>query len=170
MHLVVTNTVHTYIHTYIHTYEGASKIFRMRQRNNNKHSSRSNTKGYGGKTHKIAIQLHLVTESSTICSSRFKRPVRKLLDTPFPRALGYGLDDRWFESRQTLGIFLFTTVSRPALGPTEPPMQGVPEVLSLGVKRPRCEADHSNSPCADVENAWRYTSTPSIRLNGVVYS
>jgi hypothetical protein len=33
-------------------------------------------------THRIAIQLHLVAESCTICSSRFKRPVRKLLDTP----------------------------------------------------------------------------------------
>jgi len=30
---------------------------------------------------KIAIQLHLVEESSTICSSWSRRPVRKLLDT-----------------------------------------------------------------------------------------
>jgi hypothetical protein len=29
-------------------------------------------------THKIAIQLHLVAESYTICSSRSRRPVRKL--------------------------------------------------------------------------------------------
>jgi hypothetical protein len=33
-------------------------------------------------THKIAIQLHLVAESCTICSSWSRRPVRKLLDTP----------------------------------------------------------------------------------------
>jgi hypothetical protein len=33
-------------------------------------------------THKIAIQLHLVAEGYTICSSRSRRPVRKLLDTP----------------------------------------------------------------------------------------
>jgi hypothetical protein len=33
-------------------------------------------------TLKIAIQLHLVAESCTICSSRSRRPVRKLLDTP----------------------------------------------------------------------------------------
>jgi len=32
-------------------------------------------------THKIAIQLHLVTESCTVCSSCSRRPVRKLLDT-----------------------------------------------------------------------------------------
>jgi hypothetical protein len=33
-------------------------------------------------THKIAIQLHLMAESCTICSSRSRRSVRKLLDTP----------------------------------------------------------------------------------------
>jgi hypothetical protein len=34
------------------------------------------------------------------------------------------LDDRVFESRQRLGIFLFTTgVSRPVLRPTQPPIQ-----------------------------------------------
>jgi hypothetical protein len=32
-------------------------------------------------THKIVIQLHLVAESSTICSFRSRRPVRKLLVT-----------------------------------------------------------------------------------------
>jgi hypothetical protein len=47
-------------------------------------------------------------------------------------ALGYGLYDRGFESRQVLGIFLYTTASRPALGPTQP--------LSLGVKRQGREA------------------------------
>jgi hypothetical protein len=33
-------------------------------------------------THKIAIQLHLVAERCIIRSSRSKRPVRKLFDTP----------------------------------------------------------------------------------------
>jgi len=33
-------------------------------------------------THKIALQLRLVAESCTVCSSRSRRPVRKLLDTP----------------------------------------------------------------------------------------
>jgi len=32
-------------------------------------------------THKIAVQLHLVAESCIICSSRSRRPVRRLLDT-----------------------------------------------------------------------------------------
>jgi len=31
-------------------------------------------------TYKIAIKLYLVAESCTICSSRSRRPVRKLLD------------------------------------------------------------------------------------------
>jgi len=35
-------------------------------------------------------------------------------------ALGYGLNDRGFGSRQGLGIILFTTASRTALGPTQP--------------------------------------------------
>jgi hypothetical protein len=33
-------------------------------------------------THKIAIQVRLVAESCTICSSCSRRLVRKLLDTP----------------------------------------------------------------------------------------
>jgi hypothetical protein len=41
-----------------------------------------------------------------------------------------------------LAIFLLATASRPALGPIHPPIQWVPGALSLGVKRPRREADH----------------------------
>jgi len=33
-------------------------------------------------THKIVIQLHLVAESCTICSSCSRQPVRELLYTP----------------------------------------------------------------------------------------
>jgi hypothetical protein len=66
-------------------------------------------------------------------------------------ALGYGLDDRGFESLQGLGIFLFTTASRPALRPTQSPIQWVPGALSLGVKRPRREADHSPPSNAEVK-------------------
>jgi len=33
-------------------------------------------------THKMAIQLNLVAEMCIICSSRSRRPVRKLLDKP----------------------------------------------------------------------------------------
>jgi hypothetical protein len=54
---------------------------------------------------------------------------------------GYGLDDREFESRKGLLIFLFTTASRPALRPTQPPIQWVPGALSVGVKGSEREAD-----------------------------
>jgi hypothetical protein len=66
---------------------------------------------------------------------------------------GYGLDDRglWFGSRRELGIFLFTTVPRTALGPIQPPIQWVPGALSLGVKRPGREADHSPPSSAEVK-------------------
>jgi len=33
-------------------------------------------------THQIMIQLHVVAESCTICSSHFRQPVQKLLDAP----------------------------------------------------------------------------------------
>jgi hypothetical protein len=99
-------------------------------------------------TRKIAIQLHLVAESCTICSSRSRRPVRKLLDIPsytqlttyFGAAITQWysaelrLNDRGFESRQGLGIFPFCTASRPTLRPTQPPIQRVSGALSLGVK------------------------------------
>jgi len=32
-------------------------------------------------THKIAIQPHPVTDNCTICSSRSRQPVRKIMDT-----------------------------------------------------------------------------------------
>jgi hypothetical protein len=47
-------------------------------------------------------------------------------------ALSYGLNDRGFEFRQRLGIFLLTTASRPALEPTQIPVQGVTGALSWG--------------------------------------
>jgi hypothetical protein len=82
-------------------------------------------------------------------------------------ALGYRLDDWGFESQQELGIFLFTIVSRPALGFTPPP---IPGALSMGVKWLGHVADHSPSSSAKVKNAWSYTSTPPVHLHGMVVS
>jgi hypothetical protein len=53
-------------------------------------------------------------------------------------------------------------------GPTQPPIQWIPGALSLGVERPGCEADHSPPSSAEVQNSWRYTSTPLIHRHGVV--
>jgi len=58
-----------------------------------------------------------------------------------------------------LRIFLFTTTSRPVLGPTQPPIQWVPGALSLEVKRSGREADHLSPSNAEGKNAWRYTCT-----------
>jgi hypothetical protein len=53
-----------------------------------------------------------------------------------------------------------TTASRTALGPTQPPIQWVPGALSLGLRRPGREADHSPPSSADGYLEWSYTSTP----------
>jgi hypothetical protein len=66
-------------------------------------------------------------------------------------ALSYGLDVRGFESRQWLGIVLFTTASRPALGPTQPPIEWVSGVTSLGVKWPWSLAGHSPPSSAGIK-------------------
>jgi hypothetical protein len=60
--------------------------------------------------------------------------------------------------------------SRTALGPTQPPIQWVPEALSLAVKRPGHEAHHSPPTSAEVKE-WveLYLHSP-IRLHGVVIS
>jgi hypothetical protein len=55
-------------------------------------------------------------------------------------ATAYGLDDRGvrFRSPSWVKYFLLSTSFRPALGPTQPPIQGLP-----GVRRPGSEADDS---------------------------
>jgi hypothetical protein len=82
--------------------------------------------------------------------------------------MGWTIGVLGFDSRRELGICLFTTASRTALGHTQPPIQWVPGALSLGVERPGRETDHSPQSRAEVNSAWSYTSTPPIRPHGVV--
>jgi hypothetical protein len=49
------------------------------------------------------------------------------------------------------GNFFFTTASKMALGPTQPPIPWVLGALSLGVKWPGREADHSPPSSAEVK-------------------
>jgi hypothetical protein len=62
-------------------------------------------------------------------------------------ALGYGLDDRGV--RVPGGAGNFSLQHR-----VQPPIQWVPGVLSLRVKRPGREADRSPPSSTEVNNAW----------------
>jgi hypothetical protein len=77
----------------------------------------------------------------------------KSRDSSVGVALGYGLED--WDSRIRFqagaGNFFFTTASRTALGPTQPPIQWVSGALSLGVKRPGRKADHSPPSSGEVK-------------------
>jgi hypothetical protein len=83
-------------------------------------------------------------------------------------AIAMGRDSDWLRAGRPRGwssspgrvkIFLFSTSSRPALWPTQPPLQRVPGALSPRVKRPGREADHSPTS-AEVKEMQIYTSTP----------
>jgi hypothetical protein len=84
---------------------------------------------------------HDINEFSPLTFSdpilKYTSQVRMSRDRAVGIATGYGLDDRGVGVGVSVG-------SRPAPGPTQPPILWVPEALSLGVKRPGREADHSN--------------------------
>jgi hypothetical protein len=75
-------------------------------------------------------------------------------------ATDYGLHDLGVGVRVPVGSRAFSPASRPALGPTQPPIQWVPGSLSPVVKRQGREADHSPATSAEVKKIWIYTSTP----------
>jgi hypothetical protein len=86
-------------------------------------------------------------------------------------ATGYGLDDRMIGGSISggAGNFLFDTMSRPALGLTQPPIQWIKGALSLGVKRRGCKPDNSVLSSAEVECVELYFLSP-IRLHVTVTS
>jgi hypothetical protein len=88
--------------------------------------------------------------------------IERSRDSSVGIALGYGLDDRGSRVR-----FL---ASRTVLVSTQPAIQWVLGALSLGVKRPGREADHSPPSSAEVKE-WveLYLHFP-IRLRGMVLS
>jgi hypothetical protein len=65
--------------------------------------------------------------------------------------MGWMIGVLGFNFQWGLGIFLFTTASRMALEPTQPPIQWVIWALSLGVKQPGREADNSPLSTAEVK-------------------
>jgi hypothetical protein len=74
--------------------------------------------------------------------------------------MGWTTKGTEFESSYRVKNFLFSTSSRLAVGSTQPPIQWVPGVLSLGVKQPGHEADQSPPKSAKVKKMWIYTSNP----------
>jgi hypothetical protein len=81
---------------------------------------------------------------------------------------GWTAEGSEFESRWSKNFLSIS--SRPALGSTQPSVQRVMVALSPGLKRQGREADHSPPTTADVYKTRIYTSTPRIRLHGLVLS
>jgi hypothetical protein len=76
-------------------------------------------------------------------------------------ATGYGLGDRGVGVRVPVGSRIFSSPRLPdrLWGPPNL-LSNEYQGLSLGVKRPGREADHSPPASAEVNKMWIYTSTP----------
>jgi hypothetical protein len=75
-------------------------------------------------------------------------------------ATAYGLLRGWISNSGRVKNLLFSTSSRPALGPTQSPIPWVPGPLSPGANREGREADHSPPTNSEVKKMWIYKSTP----------
>jgi hypothetical protein len=85
-------------------------------------------------------------------------------------ATGWTIRRSVFDSRRGLGIFLFDIISRPALGPTQTPIQWVQGSLSLWIKRPGREADHSLPSSVEVKECVElHLDTNKSSWRGVKY-
>jgi hypothetical protein len=102
--------------------------------------------------------------SSQVCSNYFaKCPLTIEAGIAQSVATDYGLDDRGVRSSNPGNVknFLFSTSSRPALGPNQSPIEWVSGTISSGGKQPTREAGHSPPTSAEVKKIWILTSTPS---------
>jgi hypothetical protein len=80
----------------------------------------------------------------------------------------YGLDDRGSIPDQGQRIYLLAPASRLVLGPTQPPVQCVPLVLSPGIKGSRGVTLTTHLHLVPRSRMSRsYTSSPLRRLHGV---
>jgi hypothetical protein len=84
------------------------------------------------------------------------------MDSSVGIATGYGLDDKGVGVRVPVGARIFNSPCRPdrLWGPASLLSNGYGGALSLGVKLPGREADHSPRTSAEVKKTWIYTSTP----------
>jgi hypothetical protein len=76
-------------------------------------------------------------------------------------ATGYGLDNQGVGVRVLVGarIYTFPCHPDPLWGPPRLLSNVYGGALSLGIKRPKREADHSPPTSAEVKKTWVYTST-----------
>jgi hypothetical protein len=102
-------------------------------------------------TNVISLQL-FVLHSVQICEPEYRIRYSAWLRAGRPRGRS--------SSPGKVKNFLLSTLSRPTLVFTQPPIQWVPGALSSRVKRPGRESDHSPPTSAEVKKMWIYTSTP----------
>jgi hypothetical protein len=91
----------------------------------------------------IYIYIYIYISCMQLCIMFFTKLIRSR-DSAVGIVSGYGLQDREAEVLVPVGSRIFSTSSRPAVEPTQPPIQWVPEVT-----RPGREAD--NSPPTSAE-------------------
>jgi hypothetical protein len=79
------------------------------------------------------------------------------------------MNDRAIEVRSLAEAreFSLSSVSKPALGPTQPPVQWVPVVLSPGVKRGRGVTLTTHPRLVQRSRMRSYTSSPPKRFRDV---
>jgi hypothetical protein len=80
-------------------------------------------------------------------------------DSSVGMAIGYGLDGPGSIS-DSVRFLLFSTASKPTLGPTQPPIQWVIEALFPGVKRQRYESGSSSLSTSEVKKSGAVSPLP----------
>jgi hypothetical protein len=105
-----------------------------------------------------------------VLNTRYYRNWDASADTSGGTRTVYGLDGR-ARSSSPGGIenVYFSMSCRPALGPTQPPIQWVPRAVSSGVKRSGYEPDHSPTSVEDKKTPF-YATTHPLRLYGIVFN
>jgi hypothetical protein len=73
--------------------------------------------------------------------------------------LSHGIGDRgsgWIAGGAE--VCLFSSASKPALEPTQPPIRWVPEALSSGVKQLGRDSNYPSPSSAEVKKDWSYNA------------
>jgi len=96
------------------------------------------------------VEAAWTSEASVSCRGIARSRDSEQLHLKFYVKLSYGPYDMGFSSPGR-GWELFTTTSRPELGPTQTPILWVPGALFMEVKRPGREGDHSPPSITEVK-------------------